>query len=618
MQERGPLRRRPRCAPIRLARFGLVAVLVAALSACGGDKGFPEAEFSRPETTVSYEVELEGAPSEEIAALAEESLAAWRFQEEDAASLAFLRRRAEGDIETLGQILRSRGYYSASVEARVEETGPEEALVTFAIEPGPAYTLERHELSVRHAGETEPPELDAGRLGSPVGGQARAAEIAAAETAAVNTLRRRGFAYAEFTGRSGVADPEAASLEVESRIEAGRAYRFGTLGFEGVESVETDYLASYLPWAEGERFDARKLRTYQQSLFGTELFDAVSVNPPETPPEGEELPVTVLADERKPRTIAGGLRYDTDLGPTARVSLEHRNLFGRNERFLVQAEGGLVEQSLGFGLRKPQFLSPGQDLVGDLTFSRTDDEAFEALAATAFAGLERKVSKRWRGGLGALLEASRIDDDGDERTALLLGAPFFAVYDSSNDVLNPTKGARVRLEATPFAGSFDNEDTEFLVLNAKGAYYQPLDDDRDYVLAARGRVATILAPGLDRVPATRRLYSGGGGSVRGFAERFIGPLDDDDDPVGGRSALEAGVEARFPLFGELGGVVFTEAGSVSTGSFPDFAEGVQVAAGLGLRYHTVAGPVRLDVGVPLNPRDTDDAFQVYFSIGQAF
>ena len=603
--------------------LALATVLGTVAAGCGGNgDGFAPVEFSRPETTVAYEVTLEGAPSDEIATLAEESLAAYRYREEDAPSLAFLRRRAEGDIPTLMKILRSRGYYSATVEARVEETGPEAAEVIFTVEPGPAYTLTRHAFVVEHAGGIAPPELDAGELGSPVGAQAEAAGIAAAENAAVARLRRRGFAYAEFLDRSGVADPEAATLEVESRIDAGRAYAFGPLAFEGSDAVAEDYLRTYLPWAPGDTFDSDRLRTYQQRLFATELYDAVSVSPPETPPDAEgsppPIPITVSLEDRPPRTIAGSLRYDTDLGPTARASFEHRNLFGRNERFLAEAEGGIVEQRLGFGIRKPQVGRPGQDLVGDITFSRTDDEAFDALDVTLTAGVEREISRRWKAGLRGLVEFSRIDDGGDESDAFLVGAPFFVAYDGSNDLLNPTTGGRFRLDATPYGGVFDGSDTEFLVLDARGSHYLPFDDARDYVLATRGRVATILSPSLERVPANKRLYAGGGGSVRGFQERFVGPLDADDDPVGGRSALEAAVEMRARLFGDVGGVAFVDAGSVSTEVYPDFAEGIQVAAGVGLRYITVAGPVRLDVAVPLNPRDADDAFQVYFSIGQAF
>jgi len=328
--------------------------------------------------------------------------------------------------------------------------------------------------------------------------------------------------------------------------------------------------------------------------------------------------VTVVLEEGPRRRIAGGLRYDTDLGPSGRASYEHRNLFSANERLLVQAEAGLVKQSFGLGFRKPQYLRPGQELLSDLTLTRITDDAYDALSVTLFAGLERQVTDRWRGGLGGLGEVSEIDDDGEETIAYLLGVPFFAAYDGSNNLLNPTEGQRLRFKATPFGGVYDNSDTEFLVLDATGSIYQPLDQDHHYVVAARARVGSILASDLDSVPETRRLYAGGGGSVRGYAQNFIGPLDNDDDPIGGLSVLEVGVEMRARLFGDVGGVIFAEAGSVSTEMFPDFDDGMQTAAGVGLRYHSPAGPIRLDVAFPVNGRSVDDFFQVYFSIGQAF
>jgi translocation and assembly module TamA len=535
-----------------------------------------------------------------LSGLAELSLASYRLRDKGAASLAFLRRRAESDVPILLKILRSRGYYSSSAGFAVEETGPGAARVTLTAEPGPAYTLSEHRLLAVPEGKVPAPMLDAAALGSPVGRQALAAEIAAAETAAVTKLHHGGFPYAGFTGRSGLADPETATLEVESTIDAGLAFSFGAVAFEGLKTVDEAYLRSYLPWAPGDTFDTAGLREFQRRLIATDLFRAAVVRPPQDPPvdvtEPAPLPVTVALEEGPRRRIAGGLRYDTDLGPTARVSFEHRNLFGANERLLAEAEAGLVEQSIGLGLRKPQFLRPGQDLLTDVTLLRTTDDAFDAETLTGFAGLERQVTPRWRGGLGALGEAS----------------------EGSNNLLDPTEGMRLRLEATPFIGAFDASDTEFLVLDSTGSIYRPLNSAHRYVVAVRGRMAAILAPDLDSIPATRRLYAGGGGSVRGYAVDFIGPLDSDDDPIGGRSALEAGAELRARLFGDIGGVVFAEAGAVSTGMLPDFDEGVQAAVGLGLRYHSPAGPIRIDAAFPVDRRSADDSFQVYFSIGQAF
>jgi translocation and assembly module TamA len=598
----------------------LLALLTAGCS--GKDDGFVPVVFETPATAVTYEVVLEGSPSDEITGLAVLSLASYRLRDKGAASLAFLRRRAESDVPILLKLLRSRGYYSSSAVVRGEETGPGAALVTITAEPGLPYTLTRHDLLIGQSGSVAPPRLNAAELGSPVGGQALAAGIAAAETAAVAELHRMGFPYASFTGRSGVADPPAAALEVKSTVAAGPAYTFGAVRFEGLETVDEDYLLTYLPWQAGDTFNSDELRRFQRLLFATDLFAAAAVRPPATPPQdGAEpapLPVTVALEEGPRRRIAGGLRYDTDLGPTARASFLHRNLFGSNEQLLIEAEGGLVEQSLGFGLRKPQFLRPGQDLLTDVTFVRTTDDAYDALTLTGFAGLERQMGDRWRIGLGALGEASQIDDAGLEAEAYLFGAPFFAAYDGSNNLLDPTTGSRLRLEATPFLGAFDDTDAEFLVLDATGSVYHPLDDAHHFVIAARGRIASILAPDLETVPATRRLYSGGGGSIRGYAQDFIGPLNGNNDPVGGLSALEAGVELRVRLFGDIGGVVFAEAGSVSTEMIPDFAESMQAAVGFGARYHSPAGPIRLDFGFPVNGRSADDFFQFYFSIGQAF
>jgi translocation and assembly module TamA len=602
-------------------------LLAAVVAGCSGNSDEPlPLVFADPETAVSYTVVLAGSPSDEITGLAELSLASYRLRDQGAPSLAFLRRRAESDVPTLLKILRSRGYYASSAGVTVDETEPGSAVVMITADPGQAYLLTRHDLDIEPAGSVAPPPMDAAALGSPVGAQALSVEIAGAEAAAVAELHRMGFPYAEFTGRSGLADPPAATLEVDSTIAAGPAYIFGAVTFEGLKSVDEAYLLTYLPWEAGQTFDADQLREFQRLLFATDLFAAAAVRPPDLPPEnslersGEPapLPVTVSVEEGPRRRIAGGLRYDTDLGPTARASFEHRNLFGANEQLLVEAEGGLLEQSFGLGLRKPQFLRSGQDLLTSLTFLRTVDDAFDALSVTGFAGLERQVSDRWRGGLGALGEASVIDDNGDEATAYLLGTPFFAAYDGSNNLLNPTRGNRLRMGATPFLGVFDSSDAEFLVLDAAGSVYLPLDEAHHFVIAARGRVASILAPDLETIPATRRLYSGGGGSVRGYAQDFIGPLDEDDDPVGGRSALELAVELRARLFGDIGGVVFAEAGSVSTEMVPDFSEGLQAAAGLGLRYYSPAGPIRLDVAFPVNGRSADDFFQFYFSIGQAF
>ena len=205
-----------------------------------------------------------------------------------------------------------------------------------------------------------------------------------------------------------------------------------------------------------------------------------------------------------------------------------------------------------------------------------------------------------------------------EAESYLVGFPFIARYDGSNDLLNPTEGGRFNASVTPFLGVFDSSFAGFLTIDTSGSAYYDITGTGDYVLAGRGRFGTILTDDLGTVPDTRRLYSGGGGSVRGFQQRFIGPLDAAGEPTGGLSAVELGGEIRATLFDPVGGVIFVEAGSVSESQFPDFEEGVQFAVGTGLRFFSPAGPIRVDVAFPINRRDVDDRFQLFFSIGQAF
>lgn len=608
------------------ARFRTIVLpaLFGLLSACGSDEGLDGLAFEAPETAVSYDVTVAGLPNDQMTALAEESLATFRRREDGAQSAAFLRRRAEGDIDTIRKILRSRGYYKGTVEVAVvpppDDKPDDPAVVTFTVDPGPVFTLARHDLALQDPSGTAP-ALSAAELGSPVGGPAAAAEIVDAETAAVDRLQRRGFPYAERGKRRAVADLEGATLEIDTPIATGPAALFGPVLFEGLADVRARYLRTYIPWTDGDIFDLEDLRTYQQALLGTDLFDTVLVTPPPEPPSNPgpaPLPVTVTAEERPFQTVSAGARFSTDDGPSVTAGYEHRNLFGENETITVEAEIGIPLQRFGVGYREPQYMRPGQDLLASFVVTREEDDAFDALTATLTAGLQRRISRRWVLGFGGLAEVSQITDEGEDTLAYLFGIPLLARYDRTDDPLNPTKGERLLIELTPYAGIFDDEFTPFFTLDTTGSAYYDITGSQDYILAGRARFGSILAEDVDKVPPTRRLYSGGGGSVRGYAQRFIGPLDANNDPEGGLSAVELGIEMRARLFGDFGGVIFAEAGSVGQESFPDFEEDIQTAAGLGFRYYSPAGPIRVDVALPLNPRDADDAFQFYFSIGQAF
>ena len=610
----------------RPSRTVLAFAAAMALAGCGGrDAGAP-IEFERPETAVDYDVTLDGAPSEEIDGLLRQSLALFRQQEGGAQSLAFLRRRATADRDIAARILRSFGYYEGTLSFRVEPgtadpADPSQqprALVAVTVEPGRPFILAGHGFEVIEDGGVPVALPPAAEFGSPVGAAAAAGPILEAETAAVGRLRATGRPYARFEGRDAVADMERAELEVSSTIAAGGVYAAGEPVFEGLDRVREDYLRTYLTWQPGDVYDERQLTAFQRELVATDLFASVIVRPPEEPPGGGTVPVTVRVEEGPRRTVSAGARFSTDRGPAVRGTFEHRNLFGSNEQVFAEAFAGTDEQRLEARYREPQFLRPRQDFTAGAGIRHLELDAYDETAFTLTAGVERTINRLWQVGAGGLFELSQTKDDSGTTDFMLFGLPLFANYDGTKDFLNPTRGWRLRADLTPFMGVASEGDLPlFTRADVVGSHYVSLDSAGHYVIAARARLGTILAGDATDVPAGRRLYSGGGGSVRGYADRSIGPQDANGDPTGGLSVAEAGTELRARVWGDVGGTVFVEAGSVGEEPYFDLGEPL-VAAGFGLRYFSPVGPIRLDLGFPVNPRDNDDAFQIYLSIGQAY
>jgi translocation and assembly module TamA len=164
-----------------------------------------------------------------------------------------------------------------------------------------------------------------------------------------------------------------------------------------------------------------------------------------------------------------------------------------------------------------------------------------------------------------------------------------------------------------------NPGTTFVKNRLTATRYFRLRNDPRLVVALRGSAGAIVGADIDEIPADERFYAGGGGSIRGVPFQLAGPLDDNNEPTGGRSILEGGGEIRYQVLGNVEGVLFLDGGSAFEDEIPEFGSAWQFGTGAGIRYLTPVGPIRVDVGVPVDRRDDiDDAWQLYISIGQAF
>jgi translocation and assembly module TamA len=306
------------------------------------------------------------------------------------------------------------------------------------------------------------------------------------------------------------------------------------------------------------------------------------------------------------------------------ASWEHRNLIRPEGAVRIRGVAGTQEQLVSATLRRNNFRERDQVLTAQVAASTIDRRAYDAKSFFVAAGLERQTNliwqKKWTWSLGGELIAT---DERDvniatgttrSRTFFIGALPATLAYDGSDDLLDPTSGFRLAGRFSPEA-SFQNSPFGYSRAQIDGTFYRPVADN--VVIAGRTRLGTIFGASRDRIAPSRRYYAGGGGSVRGYGFQRLGPRDPVfNDPIGGRSLAEFALEARVRV-GNFGIVPFIDAGNIYTSPLPELDD-LRFGAGIGIRYHTRFGPIRVDVGTPLSRQMGDPRIAVYVSLGQAF
>jgi len=544
---------------------------------------------------------------------------------------------AQAAAARINTALRSRGYYDATIKATVDgrpiaepgaldaiDARPDNEPISFAfdIATGPRYRVADVAIRPPNA-QTSLPGIDRAKLGLSPGDPADAAAILEAQDKLITELRKQGYALASIK-RDVVVNHATRDATVTFIAETGPLARMGPVRFSGSDKVDMVWLQRRVPFKEGDPYDPAKVEAMRGKLTSLGVFNAVRIKPAATLDANGELPFDVELTDRLSRSIGFGVSYETQLGFAVSGFWTHRNLFGQAESLRLTAElthlaQGYAILDTGFAFRaafrKPDWWLAGQDARLEAAGLREVLDAYTRNAVTAYAGFDRVFSPRWRAQLGFAGEASRITRNGITMDYQLVGLPLSILYNHANSDLNPTEGYRLDLDVTPWVYSRDF----FTVIRLTGRYYYDFSEDGRSVLATRASLGSEPAISIGGIPPDKYFYAGGGGSVRGFVYQSAGPRDAFNNPLGGASVVETSVEFRQRIGKSWGAVAFVDAGSAYPYFFPDvslFAP--RVGAGVGARYYTDFGPVRVDVGFPLNRREGDPAFGVYVSLGQAF
>jgi translocation and assembly module TamA len=554
---------------------------------------------------------------------------------EPPASAFEARRRATAVSEAVIAVLRSEGYYAYTVTPDIEDGPPLRGVVR--IETGPQFVLAAPDVQFQDPATTEPAELGAElttlrrqaseQLNLRPGQPGQAGPILEAEAAALNYLRVSGYADAEVLPRRVVVDHANRTVTPTFNFNPNAAVTLGAVAIQGDTRTLPRWMRRLPEWRPGDRYTPASLAALERRILETGAYNGATVSlgqakPNEVP--GTPRTIVVQLTDKPEALLETELSYSTSEGIGGDLSYSRFNLFGRGDTATVAGRFAQIEQRLEIGLRQPHWQRPRQTAALVIEAFRDDTEAFRETGIGVRADVTRQFSEWSFVSLGATANINRgrepsfIDPTlGIERdyTALAVRAAF--ALDRTDNRLNPLEGYRIDGAIEPNTLTGDANLT-FVRLQAQTTgYYSPQER---LTLAGRANIASLVGGSIPDIPSPRRLYAGGGGSVRGYEYQGIGPRYNDVNrtPVGGLSLVEVSAEVRYRLENsQFGMVTFLDAGTLSDSSTPDFTD-VRYSAGIGVRYFLEFAPIRFDIAVPLDSRRGSDDVQVYIGVGQGF
>ena len=594
--------------------FDCLAVL--AVSACFAVSAFAQ------ETVIRFDLGASGSDLRD--ALVNGSLLA-AAQRNDTTSAQELVAAARAEYAGLLGVLYANGHYAGVINVRVDgreasslpplDVPDRISEITVRVRPGPLYRFGAIAAGPRAPDTELPPEFATGQL-------ARTSAIRDTADAMILAWRQDGHAKARIADQSIVAR-HGVNRRVDARlvVDPGPELTFGQVSVRGNKDVRTRRIRTIAGLEEGEAFDPEEIARAERRLRRAGSFRSVVVNEAAEIGPGNTLPLEIAVVEQTPRRFGFGEEYSTIEGVRLSAFWLHRNFLGGGERFRVDGEisgiggeTGGTDYNIGVRYERPATPRADVDLFSELTFGRLDEPDFTSDSAEFVLGFTRYATDELVVNFGLGYIYSEVTDATGTDTFKLVTLPLEGTLDRRDDALNPSKGIFLNIAATPFAGVSDSPSGVQTEIDARG--YRTFGEARPVTAALRLQFGSLVGPTLSEAPPFYRFYSGGGGTVRGQDYQSLA-IGSGASRTGGLSFAGVSAEARVGITEAIQLVGFYDWGYVSPER--DWSGGdSHSGAGIGLRYNTGIGPIRLDIATPVSGATDASDFYLYVGIGQAF
>ncbi len=571
------------------------------------------------------------------------------------------------DVLRIKQFYQSRGYYQttaffdrtpvehqgrdpenkssggqADTDASAESDMDVEYDIVFQINEGPPVIIQQIHLNCLCGTETITKQQLREQLLIKPGDVFKPADYDGAKLIVKNKLGNKGYPFATVTGHTTV-DLNDNSAAITLDIDSGQLYNFGDIRITGHEDyVREEVIRRAMTFKSGEKFNEKNLDESRRNLFDLNIFKTavIKVEVPEA--EVNTVPIDIQVKPRKKRSVELGVGYGTDDGLRLQAALSYRNLTGRADKLTLRARRSDILENISAEYLLPYFLSAQNNLVSTSGFEREEKDYYTLNRTSTEVNFYRKMGANWFASFGYNLESNRPEDvhvedaEGvvdarDTENYRVSSVKFGIERNTVDDVLNSRTGSAVSVSIEDASGYLGSE-ISYIRPGIEARLFIPLP--WSLVLAGRMDFSTIQkSENTDYIPISEQFFLGGSKSVRGYGFEKLGVIDADDviRDVSGLSSFVGNLELRFPIYNDFGGVVFMDTGALNKDPFELDVNSLRYTSGLGLRYHTIIGPIQLDFGYQLNPAKSTvsddpslinllnkDRWYLHFNIGQTF